>query len=637
MNMNDLKSGEPFFDDWYIDSYIGTAQSCSAFKIYREQDGLREYSIMKVIEISRDKYDECAPFEPTEDKTEAQEYKELVTDIYRKVCLLESLPDRQHIVSCEEHLFYEVSDPPGYEILIRTEFLERFKDSYDLISMTYQDVIFLGRNICEALDLCERYHIIHGDIQPDCIYLSEHGQYKLGDFSLIKAKEQEDFDSDNILLSVSDYSAYTAPEILSQERYDNRADIYSLGLVLYTFLNHNELPLDEKHKPLPRNGPKELGRVILKACEFLPEDRYQSAKEFQDALIAISVFLGDVLTEPINSNVVEEPEIYVAATQEDKSECDELLQQEQAIKLMQEELQQELKTELSEEAVQQKETVFKDDSLKEIDEPRVSLAALKRTKNMGPWVLAIWTSVLTIAVLILLIKRDFISMDHRDTVETGIPNAILNPTDALCNTDQTYERENPSVKDSTDEMSPTNEPDLKEAKPDSVTYIPEEESITLIHSGEELDSLEEIELLDEAKVMDFSNNAISNLSELSSSSKVETLKLNKNGIQDIRALKKLVTLKELDLADNEIVTVVSLKELMNLEVLSLSNNQLPNVLGIEQLTKLKMLYLDGNNIKDVSKLTSLKNLVFLDLSNNRLTEEQILVLQNALPNCIINY
>ena len=146
--------------------------------------------------------------------------------------------------------------------------------------------------------LCERKNIIHRDIKPANIMVSEFGDYKLGDFGVSKIMDHTTY------ATAMGTPEYQAPEIVRMEKYGQAADIYSLGIMLYWLLNDRKMPFIDAEKkltpglkidamerryrgeklPAPENGSDKLKKIVLKACEYRPEDRYASAQEMYDAL-----------------------------------------------------------------------------------------------------------------------------------------------------------------------------------------------------------------------------------------------------------------------------------------------------------------------------------------------------------------
>lgn len=613
MNMNDLKSGEPFFREWYIDHYLGTTKNCSVYRIYRDVDGVKEYQLMKVIGIPGGKEELYqVHFDEFDVDSATQYYKELVMDIYREICLLEKIPNKQHIVSYEDHMIFQRGNAVGYDIFIRMELLQGLKDGENYRSLTYRDVILLGKNLCDALSTCSNYHIIHGDIRPDCIYYSETGHYKLGDFAMNRH-------AGHIKMMETEVNhKYMAPEVAARQTYDTRADIYSLGMVMYECLNNYQLPDTEGTLPIPVNATNELGKVILKACEKDPNKRYQTSEEFKEALTLIGVFLGEYAVEPISADIVKEASQYVAATEEDSFMDEKELDNVDLQKQREEEILEEINLALSRQ-VQSFENNYK--KVKK-EEP------IQKKKNMGPWVLMVLASVLTLAVIVLLLKSDMIEEDGQQVHLTLAPTQSVTSKE-----DDTKPPELPITPEVTPEGQESGAPEGTT----SPIQQPNETSTTIMLSGQGIVNLSAVEYIENAITIDLSDNLISDLTLLSNAIFVENLKLSNNSIIDITALKDLRTLKVLDLADNSIATAKPLSKLKEIDVLIMSNNLLTNLLGIDQLTNLSYLYLDGNKIEDVSILYQLKELEFLDLSNNPTSQEQIDALSKALPDCIINY
>ena len=170
-------------------------------------------------------------------------------------------------------------------------------------SISYRDVVRLGEDLCDALTDCSRLSIIHRDIKPDNIFVTDDGRFKLGDFGIARRLERGDLNLSQRVGSLG----YMSPEVFHAQPYDLRADIYSLGLVLYRLVNGhrapftpappaantpdtankaNEIRLSGKPVPRPEEIPGNLERlweIIRKACEFYPDDRYRTPEEMKKA------------------------------------------------------------------------------------------------------------------------------------------------------------------------------------------------------------------------------------------------------------------------------------------------------------------------------------------------------------------
>ena len=163
-----------------------------------------------------------------------------------------------------------------------------------------KEVLTLGMQVAAALEEAHDQGVVHRDLKPGNIGVTPKGQVKVLDFGLAKVLPQAA--EVDITVSLTETPAmagtlpYMPPELLRGEPTDTRADIYSLGVVLYEMSTGqrpfreplasrltdailHQLPIAPRTLD-PRVSP-ELERIILKCMEKKQENRYQSAKELR--------------------------------------------------------------------------------------------------------------------------------------------------------------------------------------------------------------------------------------------------------------------------------------------------------------------------------------------------------------------
>ena len=156
------------------------------------------------------------------------------------------------------------------------------------------EALAVAHQICEALAFAHDKGIVHRDIKPGNILLegapdspvSQSGRVRVADFGLAKLLEGGALD---FSLTASGHRMgtlhYMAPEqVESPGHVDHRADIYAVGVVLYEMLT-GELPIGRFPEPSTRAdvGP-EIDALVLRCLEKSPGNRFQTARELQEAL-----------------------------------------------------------------------------------------------------------------------------------------------------------------------------------------------------------------------------------------------------------------------------------------------------------------------------------------------------------------
>ncbi|MBI3667890.1 MAG: protein kinase [Acidobacteria bacterium] len=162
----------------------------------------------------------------------------------------------------------------------------------------------LGAQAAEALAAAHAKGIVHGDVKPENIFMQPDGRVKLLDFGIARQTAAETVTLSRALpdetaapdAKIVGTLAYMPPEQLRGEDTDGRADLFSLGVVLYELAaGHRPFPgptapalmsqiLNESPPPLHSGTaavPGELARIVHKLLEKQPGSRYQSAHELQ--------------------------------------------------------------------------------------------------------------------------------------------------------------------------------------------------------------------------------------------------------------------------------------------------------------------------------------------------------------------
>ncbi|MBK7857232.1 MAG: serine/threonine protein kinase [Archangiaceae bacterium] len=181
------------------------------------------------------------------------------------------------------------------------QLLERARDAHHPVPP--EMAVYLLTEVCRALGYAHdrtragvRLNIVHRDVCPNNVLVSDSGEVKLADFGIAKARIRT---STSAIGTVAGKPSYMSPEQASGEPLDARSDLFSAGTLLYYLLT-GELPFRAPNErelmvrvasgefiaPNKVKGslPKELTKLVLEAMKRDPAQRFQSAQEMIGAL-----------------------------------------------------------------------------------------------------------------------------------------------------------------------------------------------------------------------------------------------------------------------------------------------------------------------------------------------------------------
>ena len=296
--------GDIVLHNWKLIRPIGEGSFGRVFEAQREDFGRIYKAALKIITIPQNKSEIQSILADGMDEDSATTYfRSFVEELVDEFSLMAQLKGNSNIVSYEDHKVIQHTVGIGWDIIIRMELLTPLLQYASGRTMHRKDIMKLGMDICRALELCQKYNIVHRDIKPENIFVSDNGDFKLGDFGIARTVEKTTSG-----LSKKGTYTYMAPEVYRGEAYGSSVDIYSLGIVLYRILNNNrapffpDYPITITHRdresalakriggvqfPIPKNADGRLAEIVMKACAYNPKFRFSSPMQMREELEAI--------------------------------------------------------------------------------------------------------------------------------------------------------------------------------------------------------------------------------------------------------------------------------------------------------------------------------------------------------------
>jgi serine/threonine protein kinase len=174
-------------------------------------------------------------------------------------------------------------------------------------SIPLPQVFAIMHGCLQALDYAHRHAIVHRDMKPENVLLSDEGMVKVADFGIARLTDDTGVGGTATKTGTTvGTPQYMSPEQVASSKVDGRSDLYSAGIMFYELVvgqppftaNEADGPftLMAKHVQAPPKPPSvhrpgldmALEEVILKSIAKRPEDRFQTGQEFDDAMSAVA-------------------------------------------------------------------------------------------------------------------------------------------------------------------------------------------------------------------------------------------------------------------------------------------------------------------------------------------------------------
>src|SRR2546421_7233986 len=168
-------------------------------------------------------------------------------------------------------------------------------------------VLAVMHGVLQALDYAHRHAIVHRDMKPENVLISDEGIVKVADFGIARLLDDTGVGGTATKTGTTvGTPQYMSPEQVASSKVDGRSDLYSAGIMFYELVvgqppftaseADGPFTLMAKHVQAPPKPPSvfrpglnpELEQVILKSISKRPEDRFQSGHEFDEAMSRVA-------------------------------------------------------------------------------------------------------------------------------------------------------------------------------------------------------------------------------------------------------------------------------------------------------------------------------------------------------------
>lgn len=320
----------PLLDGMVPDGPIPEDSGSCSFAVRHEASGTRLYVKKISVPESPSNTDALLLAGVIKERVEADDYylKE-INELRNELSVFAALSKSDYLCGFLRFQVQPKESHPGYDLYLLSRRMVSLPEFLIQQPITKLQAASLAEDLCRGLTEIRNSGYIHRNLKPSNIFFDKN-HFCIGDLGLVSVE------APNKALTRVKNPYFSAPEVsLNTQEMNATCDIYSVGLILYYLFNGGHLPFDEagataksanqrrihgEELPSPMYADYEMGRIISRACAFLPEDRYQSPEEMLKDLLDYkksTPFTDDPLVPPlVTADYVQQPTTNVVLPEE---------------------------------------------------------------------------------------------------------------------------------------------------------------------------------------------------------------------------------------------------------------------------------------------------------------------------------
>lgn len=299
--MIDPRNITPLLSNMTVDRMIANGKNATIYLVSRRMDGKKLALKHISIPVSDNQTNALIYSGAVKNESQAHRYYgSLVKDIKNELLSLNGIKNAPNVLKFRGYQVDEKYVGAGYDVYLLSDYLPNLTEYLSAHTITKLQALNLAIDLCSALEQLRSAGLIHRNVHPRNVFHSSVSHFLLGDLGVSPIS-----DLSYTSMPDSQITEYTAPEVLADSaNLSETMDIYSVGMILYELYSGSSLNEDgafqrtAEELPAPAYADVALSEIILRACAYDPDERYQDPTEFKQALV-LYLQRGDVTNAPL--------------------------------------------------------------------------------------------------------------------------------------------------------------------------------------------------------------------------------------------------------------------------------------------------------------------------------------------------